>query len=265
MIAGYREVGFASSRPCGDRVYFLTRYLLRPSGDSYDILRVEPDPEATGLMRPIRSESLVVSADEVAVYPGRVGLADRPTLVRLARQAGRRCTVFFGRDEHVTFVLDPDEEVFWTVHVYDVEPPVPTLAAICADLASAGLSGELGIAFEYHVRDLRDTGAGTYPCRAAGLARSLDRDGPLEGERIACCQTGRELLQETYRVDAEVVETCPVCRVDTGPFITRCCRSERTGLQAVDGHLGTVVHWGATPLVVLDALRDLASALEEGG
>ena len=100
---------------------------------------------------------------------------------------------------------------------------------------------------------------------ASGLARSLDRDGPGEGERIACCQTGRELLRETYHVEAETVETCPCTMINAGPFIARCCRSERTGLQTINGHLGTVVHWGATPLVVLDALRALATGLEETG
>lgn len=265
MIPECREVGVAASRPCGERVYFLTRYLLRPSGDSYDVLRVEPDPGASGLMRPIQSESLVLPAAEVAVHPDRVGLADQAGLVRLARATGRRCTIFFGRDEHVTFVLDPDLELVRTIHVYDVEPPVPSLAAICGDLEQAGLTGELGLAFEYHIRDLRSLEAGVYPCRASGLARSLDRDGPGEGERIACCQTGRELLRETYHVEAETVETCPCTMINAGPFIARCCRSERTGLQTINGHLGTVVHWGATPLVVLDALRALATGLEETG
>lgn len=265
MIPECREVGVAASRPCGEQVYFLTRYLLRPSGDSYDLIRVEPDPDAKGLVRPVRSEALVLPAAEVAVHPDRVGLADRACLVRLARETGRRCTVFFGRDEHVTFVLDPEQEALRTVHVYDVEPPVPSLAAICADLAAAGLTGELGLAFEYHVRDLRSLEAGVYPCRASGFPHSLDRDGPVEGERVACCQTGRQLLRETYRVAAETVETCPCSMVGVGPFIARCCRSERTGLQTIDGHFGVVVHWGATPLVVLDALRALAAALETVG
>lgn len=262
MIPECREVGVAASSPCGEQVYHLTRYLLLPSGDSYDLIRVEPDPDAKGLVRPIRSESLVLPAAEVAVHPDRVNLADRACLVRIARETGRRCTVFIGRDEHVTFVLDPDNEVVQTVHVHDVEPPIPSLAAICADLEAAGLPGELGLTLDYHVRDLRSLGAGVYPCRASGLARSLDRDGPpVAGERIACCQTGRELLRGTYRIEAETVETCPCTTIEAGPFITRCCRSERTGLQVINGHVGTVVHWGATPLVVLDALRALSAAL----
>ena len=94
--------------------------------------------------------------------------------------------MFFGRDEHVTVVLAPGVEALRTVDVYDVAAPVPSLAAICADLAAAGLTGELGLAFEYHVRDLRSLEAGVYPCRASGFPRSLDRDGPVEGERVDC-------------------------------------------------------------------------------
>lgn len=260
MIPECKSVGVAASRPCGDRVYFLTRYLLRPSGDSYDLLEVEPDPGTPGLMRPLMNERLLCPAGEVAVHQERVALADRSLLVRLAREHGRPCTVFFGHDEHVTFVLEPEAEPLLTVHVHDIEPPRPSLASACAGLEAAGLTGELGLVFEYHVRDIRDLGAGVYPCRAAGLARSLDRDGPAGGERVACCQTGRELLREAYGAEPELVETCPCSAVEAEPFVARCCRAERTGLQTINGRLGVVVHWGASPLTVLDALRSLAAA-----
>ena len=263
MIPECKSVGIAASRPCGDQVYFLTRYLLRPSGTSYDLLEVEPDPDAGGLMRPIRSERLLVPADEVAVHAERVILADHSTLVQLARAHGRTCTVFFGHDEHVTFVLAPEAEPLVTIHVYDLEPPRPNLAATCATLEGTGLTGELGLVFEYHIRDLRTLAAGVYPCRAAGFARSLDRDGPSGEERIACCQTGRELLHEVYNTEAETIETCPCSAVEAEPFIARCCRAERSGLQTIRGHFGVVVHWGSSPLTILDALRALAAAWHE--
>jgi len=33
-------VGFAATRPCGDQVYFLSRYLVRDTGDGYELLGI---------------------------------------------------------------------------------------------------------------------------------------------------------------------------------------------------------------------------------
>ena len=192
MIPECREVGVVNGRPCGDAVYFLTRYLLRPSGDSFDLLAVEPDPGSAGLMRPVAAERLIANAGEVAVHPGRVRLHDRARLVRLARATGRRCTVFTGLDEHVTFVLDPEDEPLLDVHVYDIEPPRPNLSAGIREMEALGLFGDLGVGFVHHVRDIRDAEAGVYPCRAAGFPRTLDADTVEPGATVACCTTGRE-------------------------------------------------------------------------
>ncbi len=67
MIPECRVVGVVNGSPCGDAVYFLTRYLLRPVKDSFDVIAVEPDPGAAGLMRAVVGEGLLASADEVAV------------------------------------------------------------------------------------------------------------------------------------------------------------------------------------------------------
>jgi hypothetical protein len=226
-------------------------------------MEVEADSLSPGLMRPVLSTRLLVPADEVAVYPARVRLHDRSRLVRLAREGDGRCTVFFGPDEHVTFVLDPVDEPLLAVHVYDIEPPQPRLAAEVAHLEEAGLTGELDLSFIYHVRDIRSPEIATYPCRAAGFDRSLDRDSFCEGLATACCQTGRELIREVYALQAETIETCPCGSVDAEPFIVRCCRAERTGLQTINGRFGIVVHWGASQLQILDALRSLAAAWRE--
>ena len=259
MIPECREVGVVNGRPCGDDVYFLARYLLRPAGASYDLLEVELDPDATGLMRPVVAERLLAPADEVAVHPGRVRLHDRALLLRLARESGRRCTVFTGLDEHVTFVLDPEREPLLTVHVYDIEPPRPNLSAGLLEMEALGLFGALGIAFAHHVHDIR--GAATvYPCRAAGFSRTLDADPVEAGATVACCTTGRELIGECYAVPFIQADTCPLSRVKAEPFIARCCRSERRGLREVDGRFGIVVHWGDSPAQIFDGVRDLVAA-----
>ncbi len=259
MIPECKEVGVASGRPCGDAVYFLTRYLLRPAGDSFDVLAIEPDPGASGLMRPVASERLLADHREVAVHPERVRLWDRAQLYRLARASGQRCTVFTGLDEHTTFVLDPADELL-EIHVYDIEPPRPNLSAGIREMEALGLFGDLGVGFCHHVRDIRGAGAAVYPCRAAGFSRTLDADRVEAGATVACCTTGRELIEDCYRVPFVQSDTCPLGQVGAEPFVARCCRSERRGLREVGGYFGMVVHWGDSPAQIFDAVRELVAA-----
>ncbi len=260
MIPEYREVGVVNERPCGDTVYFLTRYLLRPAGSSFEVLAVEPDLETTGLMRSVVTERLLAGSEEVAVYPDRVRLHDRARLLRLARETGRRCTVFIGLDEHMTFVLDPADELLLEVHVYDIEPPRPNLSAAIREMEALGLFGDLGVGFVHHVRDIREANAAVYPCRAAGFLRTLDADPVADGATVACCTTGRELIDECYGVPFVQTDTCPLGQVGAEPFVARCCRSERRGLREVGGLFGTVVHWGDSPARIFDAVRELVAA-----
>ncbi|PKG32327.1 hypothetical protein, partial [Methanoregula sp.] len=183
-------VGHASTKPCGDRVYFLSRYLLRETGNGFELLEVTPDPAETGLMRRIVSTHLLAKAEEVFCYPEKVQLHDRTNLIRLARDSGYRCTVFTGLDEHITFVLDPDLSGLLTVHVYDVSPPRPNLSMCLRELEAAGLFGELSVQVFPHVRDLRTIKADVHPCRASGFDHILD-SYPIHGwERRAGGLTG---------------------------------------------------------------------------
>ena len=49
-----KQVGYAATKPCGDKVYFLSRYLVRDTGDGYEVLEITPDPAGKGLMRTYR-------------------------------------------------------------------------------------------------------------------------------------------------------------------------------------------------------------------
>lgn len=258
-----KEIGHASTRPCGDKVYFLSRYLIREEEDGCEILEVIPDPVEKGMMRSIREERVLARPEEIFHYPDRVQIHDRARLVRLAQETGHRCTIFTGLDEHMTFVLDPDPIQFLTIHVYDVIPPLPTLSASVSALETTGLFGELDVVFDHHVRDLRGIQADVYPCRAAGFERTLDADRLTGGERVAGCRTASQLIRECYGEDFMREEICPLEQVREEPFIARCCRKEREGNGRWNGRSGVVVHWGAGPAEIYRAVCSLASQWRE--
>ena len=242
-----KEVGYARGKPCGDRVYFLSRYLVVETPDGPEVREVIRDPGAQGMMRPIRGTRLLAPADQVHRYPAKVNLHDRTRLVRLALESGKRCTVFTGRDEHLTFVCDPDLSSFLPLHAYDVSPPAPSLLLALDELERGGLFGELSVFFVPHLRDITDAAADVYPCRAAGFPRTLDADPVKRGERIAGCITSAQVVRECYGTEFTRAEICPLESVEAEPFIARCCRGEREGVGVYRGFFGGVVHWGASP------------------
>ncbi|MDD1677790.1 MAG: hypothetical protein LUO93_01215 [Methanomicrobiales archaeon] len=258
-----KEVGYADTHPCGDRVYFLSRFLVQKAGEGYEVLRVDLDPAGKGMLRRLLRTYLLATPDEVSWYPQKVQLHDRRHLVDLAVRSGTRCTIFSGYDEHITFVCDPDPSSFLTVHVYDIEPPLPTLSATLRELEATGLFGSLDVGFVHHVRDLASLMADVYPCRAAGFPRTLDADTVLSGDRVAGCLTAVQLLEACGVTDTVVEDICPLGQVKEEPFIARCCRSEREGIGIHRGKFGAVVHWAAPPWRVARILDDLVRAWRE--
>ena len=258
-----KYIGFASTKPCGEKVYFLSRYLVHHAGDGFEIIEVNTDPDETGVMRRIVSSRVIASADEVYRYPHKVQIHDRARLIQLALDSGYRCTLFFGLDEHMTFVLDPDLSGQLRVHVYDASPPRPTLSACIRELEACGLFGYLDILFCYHIVDLSQIKADVFPCRAAGFLRTLDADPLHGGERVAGCMTGSELVNECYGTGFELVNICPLAAAGEEPFIARCCRSEREGVGEYNGRRGAVVHWGASPDQIADSVIRLVKEWRE--
>lgn len=254
-----KYVGMAATRPCGDRVYFLSRYLVRPIGEGYEVLEVTPDPAGKGMMRHIISSRVIAEPGEVYRYPEKVQIHDRARLVQLALDTGYRCTIFSGLDEHMTFVLDPDLSGLLTVHVYDVTPPRPSLSSCIRELEACGLFGELNVTFSHHIRDISQVHADAYPCRAAGFSRTLDADAMQGGERVAGCMTGSQVYTECYGKDFTLENICPVEAIEEEPFIARCCRSEREGVGECHGRFGAVVFWGATPAQIARSIDDLVT------
>lgn len=252
-----KYVGFASTKPCGDLVYFLSRYLVRETGTGYEVREVTLDNVGKGMMRRIISSRIIAESREVYRYPEKVNLHDRTRLVQLAMETGYRCTIFMGLDEHMTFVLDPDLSGFCIIHVYDVTPPRPSLSSCIRELEAAGLFGELSVVFCHHIRDTTQVHADVFPCRAAGFTHTLDADPMQGGERVAGCLTGSQLYTECYGKNFTLDNICPLECVQEEPFIARCCRSEREGIGTWNGKSGAVVHWGADPEHIAHRVNEL--------
>ena len=254
-----KYMGYASTRPCGDRVYFLSRYLLRETEGGLELLEVTLDPHEKGMMRDIVSSRVLATPDQLCVYPEKVQIHDRVRLVRLSRESGCRCTVFTSLEENRTFVLDPDLSDFLTIHVYDVIPPRPTLSACIRELESDGLFGDLNVQFDHHLRDITTVLADAYPCRAAGYTRTLDADRMHGGEHVAGCLTGSQFYTECYGKNFTLENICPLEQVNEEPFIARCCRTEREGIGTWNGKSGAIVHWGASPATIARSVNELVS------
>ncbi|MDD3111091.1 MAG: hypothetical protein PHU26_02210 [Methanofollis liminatans] len=257
-----KYVGLATTKPLGEKVYFLSRWMVRETPEGYEILSVKL-ADGEGLMREVVAAWVLATPDETLFYPDAVNFNDRARLIGLAKASGHRCTVFRSPDESRTFVIDPEPGDLLTVHVYDIIPPRPHLAAILEELEGVGLFGDLGVRFEYHVRDIRETEAEVYPCRAGGFEKTLDSD-PLAGkEHVAGCLTARQLCSENYGEEVEIAEICPLTRVAEEPFIARCCRGDREGVGVWNEKFGGVVHWGASPHTIDRVLRDAVAGWRE--
>ncbi|NMB77710.1 MAG: hypothetical protein GYA23_01285 [Methanomicrobiales archaeon] len=254
-----KHVGHASTKPCNEKVYFLSRYLLRETPGGYEVMEVSLDPSEKGMMRSILSSRVLAVAGEVYRYPEKVSLHNRTRLVELARDSGYRCTIFTGLDEHQTFVLDPDLSGYLKIHVYDVSPPRPSLSTCIRELEAAGLFGDLNVQFCHHIRDISVVHADVFPCRASGFTKTLDADRMQGGEQVAGCLTASQFYTECYGKDFSLVNICPLECVTEEPFIARCCRSERERLTSWNGRVGAVVHWGGNPVNIYEAVRDLAA------
>jgi len=250
-------VGRASTKPCGDRVYSLSRYLLRDAPGGLELVEINLDPRQKTPMRDITSSHVLALPQEIFIYPEKVQLNDRTRLVQLAKESGYRCTVFTSHEENMTFVLDPDLSGFIRIHVYDVIPPRPTLSASLKELESIGIFGDLSVIFDHHIRDISQIEADVFPCRAAGFTRTLDADPLFGGERVAGCLTAVQLCTECYGNNFELVNICPLDQIREEPFIARCCRSEREGIGTWNGKFGAIVHWGASPATIARSINEM--------
>ncbi len=290
----YKQVGVKDSERQGDPIYFSTKYLLSLDGPSLYSVKSRGE----GFLREAEELVLLASGRQIRFYDEKTDTRNRAHLIDLAaeicgkgidRGEGRAASgqaaaleedspvntvVFQGADEHITFVKDPDPSQVLAIEVMDVSPPDPPwLLYTLSRLEDCGLLGDLMVRFVPKVLDLRAfEGEGVYfPCRAAGLGRSLDCDELVHDRpKIVGCEVSREIyLARHPGSEHDFVNICPLKSRDSAfqperPFLTRCCRSERKGPVEKNGQPGMAVHWGDGPWEIALAVRQLASALRRG-
>lgn len=264
----YKTVGIKDDERPGDPIYFSTEYLISRNGPR--LYRVTSRGE--GFIREVEKLDLISSGSQIAEWPEKVDTRNRALLIELAsglKQSGARTVIFTGPDEHITFVHESDPSEILNIDILDVCPPNPPWLVYVIDrLESCGVLGDLSVRFRPKVLDLREFESESvyYPCRASGLGRSLDSDRVVHDlPRIVGCDVSREIFRATYPgKEHEFVNICPSQSLELdGPFIARCCRSERRGLTRKNGHQGVIVHWGDGPHEISEAIRCLVKALRE--
>jgi len=278
----YKNVGVTESFCPGteEPIYFLTDYLIAKKGDpltgnsEYAIYRVKKSGE--GLLRKVEALETIASGEEVVKYDRELNIKDRALLIETAEKlcTGKVNTVIFtGVDKHVTFVHKPDLSGILELEILDVAPPYPSwLSLVIRRLEASGIFGDLQVRFTEKVIDLRQfEGKNTvFPCSASGLeGKCLDSDVITEnGHLLVGCEISKTLFEMRFpELEYSFVDICPFKSeivMPSKPFITRCCRSENSGLVKISGFDGAVVHWGASEYQVAEAVRNLVKMLRQG-
>jgi len=254
-------------------IYFLTDYLIVEKENSdtfntnYEVYYVKKSGE--GLLRKVEYLELIASGEEVIKYDEELNLRNRSLLIETAVTlcSGKVNTIIFiGLDKHVTFVHKPDPSSILNIEVLDVVPPDPSwLSMVVRRLEASGIFGDLQVRFAEKIIDLRQfEGKNTvFPCSAAGLeGKCLDSDTLTEnGHLLVGCEISKTLFEMRFpELEYSFINICPFKSdivVPSKSFITRCCRSENSGLVNISGFEGVVVHWGDSEYQVAEAIKNL--------
>lgn len=264
----YKIIGVKDKERPGEPIYFSTQYMIFRDGPKLYGVR----SHGTGFIHTVEKMELIASGPQIAEYPQKVNTRNRAKLIELASDICKgdvNTVIFQGPDEHITFVHEPDSSQIQNIEILDVSPPDPPwLVHVIENLERCGVLGDLNVRFRPKIMDLRmfDCDCVYYPCRASGLGRSLDSDKVVHDHpTIVGCEVSREIFLATSPgKDYDFTNICPMKSMEPGgPFITRCCRSERRGLTKKNGLQGVVVHWGDGPWTIAEAIRCLVKALRE--
>lgn len=276
----YKYVGVTRIHPDDaheEPVYFLSRYLIVEQvtdvGREYSIYRIEHTGEE--LLRKVTKTEPIASGEQVIKYDKELNIKDRRLLIETAAEiceANVNTVIFTGFDKHMTFVHDPDISEIIDLEIVDVVPPEPSwLSLMVRRLEASGIFGDLSIRFKENMKDLRQfEGERTvFPCSSSGLeGKCLDSDIITEdGSLLVGCEISRKLFESRFPgLKYDFINICPF-RSDIytpqGPFVTRCCLSERSGLATINGIRGAVVHWGASEFQVALTIRELVQQIRK--
>lgn len=271
----YKHIGVTKALPAGkeELIYFLTEYLIEErenpqTGNSeYAVYHVSKSGD--GLLRKVEALELIASGEEVLKYDRELNIKDRTLLIETASKLckGKVNTVIFtGIDKHVTIVHEPDLSGILEIEILDVAPPEPAwLSQVVRRLEASGIFGDLQIRFTENIIDLKifEGEKTVFPCSASGLkGKCLDSDVLTEnGHLLVGCEISKTLFEMRFPgLEYSFINICPFKSevvVPSKPFITRCCRSEKSGLITLSGFEGSVVHWGASESLVAEAIRNL--------
>lgn len=277
----YKHVGVTKAFcPFADaQIYFLTDYLIvekenpETGNVEYGIYYVRKSGE--DLLRKVESLKLIASEAEVIKYGTELNIKDRTLLIETAAKlcTGKINTVIFaGIDKHVTFVHCPDLSSILEIEILDIAPPEPSwLSLVVRRLEASGIFGDLQVRFAEKIIDLRQfEGRNTvFPCSASGLeGKCLDSDVLTEnGHLLVGCEISKTLIEMRFpELEYSFINICPFKSgivVPSKPFITRCCRSEKSGHVNISGFEGVVVHWGASEYQVSEAIRNLVHRIRD--
>lgn len=256
-----REIGIADVKPYGDLVYFRTKYLVEKTKKGWRVLGVSTDSGGE-IMHTPQEYTLLASEDECVMHEGKVNLYNTAFLYNTALASGKKCTLFRGLDNHMTFVIDPEPDFLLKVYVYDVTPPYANIWETIRKLEEDGVFGPLNVEFVNCTQDISELNADVYPCHAAGFDATIDKTKLTGSETVAGCESGRLLLSEMYKdnYNFKFINICPAERAmleNKGPFIAKCCQEYRLGPKSSANITGFIVGWGASPKSVIDAVYDV--------
>jgi hypothetical protein len=275
----YKHVGVTKSKCEGteEPIYFLTDYLITEEKNpetgkaEYGVYHVMKSGE--GLLRKVERLNLIASGEEVVKYDRELNIKDRTLLIEIAAKlcTGKVNTVIFtGTDKHVTIVHDPALSDILEIEILDVAPPEPSwLSLVIRRLEASGIFGDMQVRFAERIIDLRDfEGKNTvFPCSASGLqGKCLDSDMLTEnGHLLVGCEISKTLFEMRFPgLEYSFINICPLKSnivVPSKPFITRCCKSENSGVINISGFEGAVVHWGASEYEIALAIRNLVQRI----
>ena len=276
----YKLVGMklSTNSAAEELIYFLTDYLIVEKENSdtcnanYEVYYVKKNGE--GLLRKIEYLELIASGEEVIKYDEELNLRNRTLLIETAVNlcSGKVNTIIFtGLDKHVTFVHKPDPFSIIYIEILDVVPPEPSwLSMVVRRLETSGIFGDLQVHFAEKVIDLRHfEGPNTvFPCSASGLkGKYLDSNIFIEnGHLLVGCEISKTIFEMCFpELEYSFINICPLkseILVPSRPFLTRCCRSENSGLVNISGFKGVVVHWGDSEYQVAEAIKNLVHKIK---
>ncbi len=275
----YKHVGVTKELPAGteELIYFLTEYLIEerenPETGSSEYTVYHVIKSGDGLLRKVEALELIASGEEVVRYGRELNIKDRVLLIETALKLckGKVNTVIFtGVDRHVTIIHDPDPSGILEIEILDVAPPEPAwLSQVVRRLEASGIFGDLQVRFTENIIDLRrfEGERTVFPCSASGLeGKCLDSDTLAEdGHLLVGCEISKTLFEMRFpELEYSFINICPFKSevvVPSKAFITRCCRSEKSGRVNIAGFEGCVVHWGASEYQVAEAIRNLVTRL----